>query len=105
MGLVYVIGPGEPCQPYRVKIGYTEGNVIHRLRNLQVGSPFRLEILCTIQAGNAERLEEALHGELAEYNIHGEWFELPGDPVVTVKTAVAEVKATAGRKGGADPWK
>jgi hypothetical protein len=95
-GFVYVIGPAEPVKPYRVKIGKAD-NVTKRLRDLQVASPFRLEILHIIQAGDPLRLEREIHSELAGFRCHGEWFELGDDPVAVVKAAVRELKAAASR--------
>jgi T5orf172 domain len=97
MGFVYVIGPVPHTDPYLVKIG-NAGNVTRRRVQLQTGSPARLEILCIIQAEDAGRLEDKIHGELAEYRRHGEWFELGDDPVKVVKDTVEAVK-TAGSRG------
>lgn len=96
-GFVYVIGPVERTSPYLVKVGWSE-NVLRRRRNLQVGSPVRLEILCIIRADDS-RLEKEVHYELAEFRRHGEWFELGDDPVARVKAAVEFIRETQGRAG------
>ena len=96
-GFVYVIGPVERTEPYLVKIGWA-GNVTQRRRGLQTGSPVRLEILHIIQADDAYRLEQEIHGELDEYRRHGEWFDLGEDPVWKVKVTVAALKAAQGRR-------
>jgi Meiotically up-regulated gene 113 len=98
-GFVYVIGPAEPVKPYRVKIGKAD-SVTARRRALQVGSPFRLEILHIIQADDPFRLERDLHAELAEFHCHGEWFQMGDDPrsaTELVKEAVRALKDDASR--------
>lgn len=69
MGTIYFIrmdkGP--------VKIGYTEKNVEHRVRQLQTGSPHKLVILATAEGTKED--ERQLHNRFADYNIKGEWFK------------------------------
>lgn len=47
-----------------------------RLRSLQVGSPFELEVKSTIRTNVPELLEEYLHQRYDDSRIRGEWFEL-----------------------------
>lgn len=57
----------------RVKIGYAK-NVEARLADLQVGSPYDLEILGTVSGGHEE--EGRLHTLFYQDRIRGEWFRL-----------------------------
>ncbi len=69
--IVYFIGShAARC----VKIGVTQGMAKSRLRTLQTGCPFRLELF-----GFAEGdvgLERKLHRTFDPVWLHGEWFEL-----------------------------
>lgn len=60
-----------------IKIGRSQ-DPKRRLRALQPGSPAELRLLCTIP-GTAG-VESALHCELADWRLHGEWFaeDAPG---------------------------
>lgn len=55
-----------------IKIGRSS-NPHARLKALQTGSPTRLALLC--HAAGQGHLESRFHQELAEYRVHGEWFQ------------------------------
>ena len=58
-----------------VKIGYSGIDDIHiRLYALQVSSPFKLEVMKTINGSRI--LEKAFHKVFKPYRIRGEWYEL-----------------------------
>ena len=59
-----------------VKIGYTNGDPVARLKNLQTGSPLPLGIYTAID-GNRET-EKRFHQTFAPLRIHGEWFSVKG---------------------------
>lgn len=81
--VVYVIGRrGSPI----AKIG-TTSNLRARLRAIQTGHPFRLEVLWSCPGGR--RLEAWLHQGLAPRRLEGEWFDFDDlDPVRLVKAGV-----------------
>ncbi|MFE9949318.1 GIY-YIG nuclease family protein [Streptomyces sp. NPDC005531] len=82
--VVYVIGtPGSRM----VKIGRST-NVQQRLTDIQNMSPVPLELLWTTAGGHY--LETRLHWHFSELRSHGEWFQFESDPVLAVRTAVAE---------------
>lgn len=54
-----------------VKIGWSD-DVAHRLRELQIASPEKLELLATCPGGRA--LESFFHVAFSRYRAHGEWF-------------------------------
>lgn len=56
-----------------IKIGFTSSKAEQRMGQLQVGHHEKLYLLGTIQGSISD--EKAIHKELSEYNIHGEWFE------------------------------
>lgn len=87
---VYLVG-SEDFSP--VKIGV--GNPEKRLIQLQVGSPFDLEILWTTPGGPL--LEKALHSRFNLWYHRGEWFDFPDgvDPVQCVSQTVAALTRTA----------
>lgn len=56
---------------------------IKRYKNIQGCCPYELELVCVINtSGNARDLESQLHGELEEYNHHGEWFNTTRDKII-----------------------
>ena len=70
-GSIYYIGCHET---ERVKIGYTRGNPLARLTQLQTGSPTRLALIA-VESGDRDT-ERQLHEEFQAHHIHGEWFSL-----------------------------
>lgn len=84
--LIYVVAAPE-VSPGRVKIGFTAGTTTARLRDLQTGSPVKLEVLYETE-GNMST-ERILHTLFAPRRIHGEWFDFGDlDPVTEVSGAV-----------------
>jgi hypothetical protein len=84
----YLIGlEGSPI----VKIGYTGGDPLGRLRGLQTGLPFKLSLLWSVDGD----FEADLHARFAAYRVRGEWFDLTplGESVQTVTDAVEAIKA------------
>jgi hypothetical protein len=73
LGYVYLIDSGLGLY----KIGHAL-DPWQRLRDLQVGSPVRLELLAYAECWAETRMghEGVLHGRLGPYWKHGEWFEL-----------------------------
>ncbi len=67
---VYFIQEGGP--EGHIKIGYTLGSPIERLRSFRTGNPRALALLVTIPGGRT--LEVALHARFAELRVSGEWF-------------------------------
>lgn len=74
-GWVYLIGPKE-WTLNRVKIGFTQGNPRARLRQLQTGSPFDLQLYGYFE-GTTD-LERVLHKAFQPVREQGEWFRTDG---------------------------
>ena len=75
-GILYIIGT-TPDNP--IKIGITTGNSIKdRLYGLQTSHWLELKILlqCNI-VENLRGVEMELHNTYKQYNIRGEWFDIP----------------------------
>lgn len=77
--------PQEPQKIYviqnelgPVKIGIA-ADPQHRLRELQVGSPFELSIKKTETPHDAKEVERFLHNRFRKYHLRGEWFAIPED--------------------------
>lgn len=68
---MYLIG--EPHGA--VKIGRSI-DVLGRLRALQTGYPYPLQVLQTIRCKDAAGLEHELHARYAAKRLNGEWFSL-----------------------------
>ena len=62
-----------------VKIGRTAKEPIERLRDLQVGSPNNLSLLCWITEGMFNHTERSLHKRFKAQHVRGEWFRYEGD--------------------------
>jgi hypothetical protein len=62
-----------------IKIGVAQ-NPMNRLRSLQTGHPFELQLLGTIP-GNATD-EKRLHHRFSKYHLRGEWFSEDIKPLV-----------------------
>jgi hypothetical protein len=50
-----------------------------RLVELQVGCPYKLELLSVKYPADAGLAEELMHSRLDQYRVRGEWFKLPND--------------------------
>jgi hypothetical protein len=70
-GAIYFIGCTET---FRVKIGFTTGNVFERLAKLQTGSPTHLAYLGSLPGTLAD--ERNLHSRFARDRVRGEWFRV-----------------------------
>lgn len=79
---VYVIS----CEGYPVKIGIAKSPEL-RLRELQVGCPYRLHLYFSIEVeGDARKIEKHCHNQLSRFRLEGEWFE------ITVEEAIEAVQ-------------
>ena len=70
-GVVYFIVCGDLG---RVKIGFTRGSPMKRLKSLQTGSPCKLMLMAFYTAPPDE--ERRLHREFDKFRVSGEWFEM-----------------------------
>lgn len=68
------------------KIGVSQ-NVEQRLREIQTGCPYRVEIVKFWKSENATKVEKALHHRFAEHRMEGEWFKLPDSALAYLKGA------------------
>ena len=60
-----------------IKIGVAK-NVENRMADLQIGNPYKLDLLAKIQCGSKAKaydLENRLHRVYARKRIRGEWFD------------------------------
>lgn len=81
MECIYLIGTHEKSL---YKIGVTEEKEIKtRLRNIQVGCPYKIEIIDSFPTPYAYKVEKILHRSLVcektdgdGVSLHGEWFYL-----------------------------
>ena len=74
-GFVYLIRGPKNGSEQLYKIGQTS-NMQARMRNLQTGSPTKLEIVKFIQTDDALMIERKLHNAFKETRIRGEWIAL-----------------------------
>ena len=83
-GFVYLIRGPKNGSEQLYKIGRTS-NMQNRMRNLQTGSPTKLEVVKFIQTEDALTTERKLHDAFRETRIRGEWFALKKGQVRAVK--------------------
>lgn len=85
-GFVYLIRVNnEYC-----KIGMSQ-DVKTRLIELQVGSPYHLEVLHIIATHHASRLELYLQNRFAEHWVSGEWYGLDDDAIASIMSISSPV--------------
>lgn len=80
-GLVYIIKSGK-----YYKIGMTRGNLDTRLKSIQTGSPYKIEIIHTIKTASPEKLEAELHRQFKGKRLSGEWFDLNQFDIWNIKS-------------------
>lgn len=76
---LYVIQSGDA-----IKIGITH-NLQQRFNDLQGANPVELQLIYAFKfdsRGQAEALETLLHERFAQYQIHGEWFDVEHNRVL-----------------------
>ena len=96
-GFIYAIKALR--EPY-VKIGLAV-NPPQRIRNLQQGSPFRLQIAQTWKVDNMKAAEDLAHAAMEKYNrgrhednpYETEWFDLPEGGLDEVDKTVSQAMA------------
>lgn len=91
MGWVYCIANTER---QLVKVGRTDGDPRHRLRQLQTGQPDQLELLWARPTPDPATAERCMHQLLATHHHRGEWYAVSLDQVVE-----AWARVTTGRIG------
>jgi hypothetical protein len=64
----------HPLDTTRFKVGVTKNGEARR-RDLQIGSPFKLEFICMVEIESQE-VETKAHDSLLHWHCHGEWFDL-----------------------------
>jgi transcriptional regulator with XRE-family HTH domain len=99
-GTIYAIGAVGTSY---VKIGSTRTAVERRLRALQTGQPFPLQILATVPVGqDLHRIEKQVHTFLEQDKRRGEWFECPMDMATLEALIVRAVAYLAAQEPLAD---
>jgi hypothetical protein len=95
--MIYFIQPqrGGP-----VKIGYAR-KPENRLRELQCGNPYPLQIVAVVDGGWTT--EAVLHKRFASGRMEGEWFE-PDTPGLAALIAKAKAAAMTPVRDAALPW-
>lgn len=58
------------------KIGITKNKISTRIKNIQTGCPYKIEIVDTYVSEYSRMIEKTLHNYFSYNHTHGEWFEL-----------------------------
>lgn len=61
-----------------VKIGHA-GDPLQRMYDLQIGCPYKMELMGTVVCSDGPKWEARVHHRLRSYRLHGEWFVLSSD--------------------------
>lgn len=69
-----------------IKIGFTRSTVETRLRHIQLGNPYKLEVLGQITGG--ARMERRLHRKFKKYRAQAEWFRAAPELVKFVRACL-----------------
>ncbi len=82
------------------KIGISE-NVEKRIKQLQTGCPFRIDVVRKYQSPISAKIEKILHRQYRsrkidenEYHLMGEWFNLTIGEVVDFENSCREIEAS-----------
>lgn len=99
-GWIYFIACTET---FRVKIGYTAGDPIQRMKALQTGSPTPLTFMAVQPGTQAE--EREMHERFAAHRLHGEWFSPHPDIIKHLAVVCMAFEADALENGEeVQPW-
>ena len=69
------------------KIGITTGNVHKRIKKLQTGNPYRIQLVWEKECSNYLGMEKYWHTMFACKRLVGEWFELTAVDLVKIITS------------------
>jgi DNA-binding XRE family transcriptional regulator len=96
-GYIYAIGSTGTSA---VKIGSTRGSVKQRVSILQVGQPFRLQILASVAVdADVQRIEKQIHAFLDAERVSGEWFNIPMDTAQLEALMIRAIAFLAAEEG------
>lgn len=56
-------------------------SVEQRIRGLQTGSPYKVNLVCKFKSENYSEDERKIHKLLSEFSIRGEWFAIPAKKI------------------------
>jgi hypothetical protein len=76
----------------RFKVGIA-GDPLKRVRDLQIGSPLDLELICSVKI-ETPKIEFRAHDLLSCWRSHGEWFDL-GEHAKSFRSAVTRSQSAA----------
>lgn len=75
-GYVYIVRCNEF---YKVGIAH---EIKARLSSLQIGNPYKVELMYAFRCNYPRQIEQAIHEMLEDNHIRGEWFELDTDALM-----------------------
>jgi hypothetical protein len=58
------------------KIGFTRNNVYNRIKDLQTGCPYEIQLVDSFSSDYSMIIERTLHNVFYSKKTYGEWFEL-----------------------------
>lgn len=80
------------------KIGISE-NVERRIKQLQTGCPYKIDVVKTFNSPISSKIEKVIHRSYTsnkvdenEYNLMGEWFNIPVTEVLSFENKCREIE-------------
>lgn len=67
------------------KIGFTRGSIYKRIRELQTGCPYQINVVDIYSSEYGTIIERSLHNMFSHSKTYGEWFELGVEDEVKFK--------------------
>jgi len=77
MGYVYLIRATTQNGEVLHKIGCTKNSPKQRLKQLQTGCPYELELIVFYECNQYFAIEQTLHAHYQPYSLLNEWFQIP----------------------------
>lgn len=78
MGYIYLI---RNCENNTYKVGVSKNEPQKRLKQLQTGCSYPLDLLHSFETNYPYRLEKMLHIQYSSQKEYGEWFKLDNEQV------------------------
>lgn len=83
--MIYILKAGD-----KYKIGITFSEISKRIKALQTGCPYKIEIIHTYETNNSFIIEQTLHNRYKDKNSNGEWFILNEQDIEDIKGLIVE---------------
>jgi hypothetical protein len=87
-GYVYLLTDGE-----QYKVGVTRGSIWNRIKKLQTGNPYVIQMIDCYETYNPFKIEKILHFRYSDKRVNNEWFDLNSDDVTNFKSTCEKIES------------